>query len=456
MDYIDILSFIGRLHPLLVHLPIGFILLAAIFDWSSYWSRYAYLKVASSATLLLGAFSAIIASVLGWMLSWSGGYDDIYLNNHMFSGLSLCLLSILLYLVHLAMERQWIKVPKKSVSISYILLVGLLSYVGHQGGNLTHGAEYLAFSQLNTSKIETPDTIEEVAVYAHMVAPVLQKRCQSCHQDGKLKGELNMKNYTELLRGGKHGPSFTPGKPEQSELFKRITLDPDHEKFMPTEGKTPLTAHEVALIEWWIEHASHEENILLTSVKGYEAMLPMITNVPGLPNTENNAGSSTSEYHISGIPKQLDTTFLREAISKGFEIRTVSHNPVLLDISYHPGQKQQSPDLKSLQGLALHIVSLQLSDLALKDEHIAPIPNFKNLNQLNLGKNDLTDQSMKVINRLEHLKTLNLYGNPISGEGLSQLKELPNLKKVYVWQTNANHHEISAFQRDSIHIEFIF
>ncbi len=41
----------------------------------------------------------------------------------------------------------------------------------------------------------------------------------------------------------------------ESELYRRITLDPGHEDFMPTDGKTPLTKSETEMIRWWIENA---------------------------------------------------------------------------------------------------------------------------------------------------------------------------------------------------------
>ena len=51
-----------------------------------------------------------------------------------------------------------------------------------------------------------------------------------------------MDTYDRLMRGGKEGAVIIPGKPERSILLERITLPPDHKKFMPSEGQAPFEA----------------------------------------------------------------------------------------------------------------------------------------------------------------------------------------------------------------------
>jgi uncharacterized membrane protein len=82
----DILTFSGRMHPLIVHLPIGFLLLAMVFDGVSYLKKYENLNNAVPFALLLGFLSAVIACVLGYILSLSGEYDLQTLNHHKVSG----------------------------------------------------------------------------------------------------------------------------------------------------------------------------------------------------------------------------------------------------------------------------------------------------------------------------------------------------------------------------------
>ena len=62
-------EFIGKFHPVLVHLPIGMLLLAAIFQLISYKQKSAYLQPAIHITLFWGMLSAIASGVSGFLLS---------------------------------------------------------------------------------------------------------------------------------------------------------------------------------------------------------------------------------------------------------------------------------------------------------------------------------------------------------------------------------------------------
>jgi uncharacterized membrane protein len=77
---LDITTFSGHLHPLVVHLPIGFILLGVVFDLAAYTNKYATLKAAVPVALLMGFITAVLACIFGYVLSLSGnmtmGYCD--------------------------------------------------------------------------------------------------------------------------------------------------------------------------------------------------------------------------------------------------------------------------------------------------------------------------------------------------------------------------------------------
>jgi len=61
LDMEIVMQFLGRFHPLIVHLPIGFLLLAFIFECLSLLDTYKKLKVAVKPSLLLGAAFAVVA-----------------------------------------------------------------------------------------------------------------------------------------------------------------------------------------------------------------------------------------------------------------------------------------------------------------------------------------------------------------------------------------------------------
>ncbi len=56
--------------------------------------------------------------------------------------------------------------------------------------------------------------------------------------------------------------------PDASELYKRITLDPVHEDFMPADGKPRLTKTETEIIRWWIAEAGAVTGKAVKDLKG--------------------------------------------------------------------------------------------------------------------------------------------------------------------------------------------
>src|SRR5579863_9860844 len=91
------LQFLGHLHPVLVHLPIGILLLACLFLWQSRKERYAHLQPAINIILLLGMISAIVSCITGYILSQTGDYDEDTVNLHQWMGISVAVVSVLLF-----------------------------------------------------------------------------------------------------------------------------------------------------------------------------------------------------------------------------------------------------------------------------------------------------------------------------------------------------------------------
>ena len=202
MILLDISTFLGRLHPLMVHIPIGFILLAGIFNWASYFPKYKQLSTASEFALLLGAMAGVAACLMGWLLSKTGDYDYNLLEAHKISGIVLTALSFVLYFFLSEKGQSLLSIPHRVQSFIYLGLVILMSYAGHQGGNLTHGTEYLSLATLTEKQREKPENMEAVLVYEDLIQPILKSKCTQCHQAGKKKGELILTSFAELNKGG--------------------------------------------------------------------------------------------------------------------------------------------------------------------------------------------------------------------------------------------------------------
>jgi len=83
------------------------------------------------------------------------------------------------------------------------------------------------------------------------VAPVLVARCASCHNGAKARGDYTLDTFENLLRPGASGAKvIEPGKPDESELYKRLVAGDATERMPP--GDDPLTAAEIAAVKRWI------------------------------------------------------------------------------------------------------------------------------------------------------------------------------------------------------------
>ena len=271
----DIVIFFGRFHPLVVHLPIGFLLLAGVFEFMGRKEAYANLKGAVGTTLLLGAISAVIAAIFGYMLSYGGGYDESTLSWHMWLGIGVAVFAVVAYLLN--RNPSWISSgPGKPAYIaSFVLMLGSLGYTGHLGGSLTHGSTYLTQYMPNGMRAiaglppkvkkerRVVTNLDSAEIFADVVQPILEARCVSCHNTNKKKGGLLMTSFATLMEGGKNGEIIKVGAdPTKSEIIHRVTLPEDDEDFMPPEGKKPLTEDQIAILEWWIEKGAPEKEVL--------------------------------------------------------------------------------------------------------------------------------------------------------------------------------------------------
>jgi mono/diheme cytochrome c family protein len=78
------------------------------------------------------------------------------------------------------------------------------------------------------------------------VQPILTSECGSCHGG---QGGFWVDSYELVLRGGDSGDVIVPGKPEQSELYLRITSKAT--PAMPLNSP-PLSQSEIDAIRNWI------------------------------------------------------------------------------------------------------------------------------------------------------------------------------------------------------------
>jgi hypothetical protein len=94
------------------------------------------------------------------------------------------------------------------------------------------------------------------------IRPILTEKCFACHGPAAKRddGEIRLDLRDELLQPDSEGRAvLVPGKPEESELVRRILAADDSLRMPPTQTKKPLTDEEKQrLVRWVREGAEYE------------------------------------------------------------------------------------------------------------------------------------------------------------------------------------------------------
>ncbi|NMH87536.1 c-type cytochrome domain-containing protein [Flavivirga algicola] len=451
----EFVIFIGRFHPLIVHLPIGILLIGILMHFLAKKKRFQYLDKAVSFTLAIGSISAILSCFLGYLLSFQGGYDADALFNHQWLGIAVGCFSLLAY-----STRVWKKTRKSFVLNSIamgILFIGL-GLTGHLGGNLTHGSAYLTqYAPEPIRKIiglapkpkKRPPimVLDSADIFLDVINPMVSNKCISCHNLEKTKGGLLLTSHASMLEGGENGPAIVAEDLQKSELFKRITLPEHHEDFMPPEGKKPFSEDDIKLIEFWILNGARPTG-LLADIELDEDNTKLFENFLGLKDSQNNPLLADAEAG--------DSLVIRSLRSKGFKIESLSNESNLLDVSLSPNNIKGLESIEELLLLKDQIVHLKLSSLGLKDNNLKVIGQLNHLIRLNLHSNPITDSGISFLSELQNLESLNLYGTQIENKSLELLSTLKNLKRLYVWNTKVTKAKVEAFKNSRTDLDIIF
>ena len=254
----DLVLFLGRFHPVLVHLPIGGLILLGVLELLAKFTRFR--DAAQNRRLILGLTAAVSVTTafLGWMLSQSGGYDAQLLPWHKWTGVAVaaaCAATFLLSRSH----------RPAAYPLSLLATLVLLGVCSHLGASMTHGRDFFGRyapaplrwllggrTEPAAAQPPTPGLLQQ-RVFAEVIQPILVQRCSACHGPEKHKADLRVDSLAALLKGGQSGPAFVAGKANESLMIKRLLLPVDQEEHMPPEGKPQPTPAEITTLQWWIE-----------------------------------------------------------------------------------------------------------------------------------------------------------------------------------------------------------
>ena len=446
---IEFLDFLGSLHPLIVHLPIGIILLTIAIDVFMRNKNNSVQRVITMGWFF-SFFSGLLAALFGWFLGDNGYYFESQINIHRWSGIAfvgLCFIIWLLRYINFRFSKSF----NRFVNVTTILL---LMVTGHFGGEMTHGQNYLfenlpyvqkKISVISLSEAKRSET-DSLFVYEDLVYPVLEEKCIACHNQNRAYGGLNMSALESMVKGGNSGAGIQNGKPFESLIYKRVSFPHDHPKFMPPSG-VPLSYDQIATLEWWIDNGA-EKNMPVTLARNDPKIRRLMELQYGLDLKEKTYLETLAL--ATPTPEELKSIQGEE-----FIWRFLNPEQSFLDLKFTK-KEIETNDLLKIQSIKKNITWLNLTECMLNDNHLSYLSDFSNITRLKIQKNPLvTNKGLEALQNLENLTELNLYGTRVSNAALNTLGQMKSLKKLFLWNTRITAKAIADFEVEHPDIEVI-
>ncbi len=278
-------TFFGRLHPMIVHFPIGVLIIALLMELLVWKRKANEFAPAIRVLMVTGAISSVIAVIFGLLLANTEDYGGDILPIHQWTGIATMVLATITTYAYFRKSRRLQK------TLLALTVVGV-TVAGHYGASLTHGEDYLT-EVLPFGKPETTGN-QPTFVLANQTGPLsetqvqelnLQVRtifahsCTNCHGEAKSKGKLRLDSRDAIFKGGENGQVLVPGHPETSEMMRRINLPRSHKEAMPSKGNA-LTKQEIATIEYWIKKGAPWPSGELKSIFRVADLAPRMPEIP--------------------------------------------------------------------------------------------------------------------------------------------------------------------------------
>jgi hypothetical protein len=424
------LQAVGRLHPLLLHLPIGLLLLTAILFFLQKQFKGGSVEEIISFLLHLTSFTASFTAFMGIILSFEGGFNEADLFWHKWLGVTLSFVCWILLVA-----RKNYPLLKIALPLSVLLLI----VTGHFGANLTHGEDFV-FGPLQRQEIKTIVITDSTTVFSALIEPILQNRCVSCHNEQKSKGKLVLTSFASILKGGEDGVLWKPGDPEHSLMLKRLALPLESKEHMPPKDKAQLSLDEISFIDRWI-HAGADTEIKLGALATTDTLKKLSTSILARYQTHEKdkplySFDFVSQEKIHALSTPYRTVF------------QIARNEPALQADFYLATYYQKKYLEELSEVSDQLVALNLSRMPIVDNDLSVISKFKNLKTLILNNTNINGGGLKELVRLEHLKAVSLSGTKVSLDAVRVLASSKSLEKIYLWNTNVNAKEIESLQQE--------
>ena len=433
------LQAVGRMHPLLLHLPIGLLVISFIVWLGKKNIDAGSFQKIFILVLQVTAFTAALTALMGFFLSREGGYDETILLRHKVLGIITAILSYTLLLVY----RSF---PEKNFVFGTIITMslGVMIVGSHFGSNLTHGEGFVWQPLKSDKESEEEKITDSSSLFTAAIRPILRSKCFSCHNEKKSKGGLIMTTEEKILAGGKNGPIWQSGDALNSHIIQNINLPEEDKKHMPPKGKPQLSQEQIDLLFAWIESGAD----MRKAMKDYaddDTVKILAAKFIHLPKTETE-----KKYSFAAAP----TSTIQKLSGPFCSVFPLSQNSPALQADFFVREKFDRKKLEELLKVKQQLVVLNLGNMPVTDADMKTINQFANLEKLILNNSLITNHALNDIKKLKSLRSLSLAGTQIDKNAAPSFSQFDSLKEVFVWNTKISAAEVNELQKQNPKIRF--
>lgn len=414
----------GRMHPLLLHIPIGLLLIVALLVLTRKYFESPTLDRLLNFLLHIAVLTASLTALMGLFLSREGGYNEQDLILHKWSGVVTCYVAAILLMVQ----------AKRSIfKITLLISVVAIIFTGHYGAVLTHGEGFVLgpLHQSDTQLAENSTVLEAAII------PLFERKCASCHNETKAKGRLILTSLDHVLKGGKSG-NLWENDVNNSLLMKRLLLPVSDKKHMPPKDKSQLTADELNFISLWIKRGA-DTKLMLSEYPEMDSLRLLSEKI--IASSNNKARQPNYRFDFADAEKI-------ESLNNPYRsVRLIAQNEPALQADFFVRQAFDKKSLQALNSVNEQIISISLARMPITDDDLSLLVSFKNLEVLNLNSTDITGKQLSDLKSLENLHSLSLSGTSVTSESLNAVVNFKSLKKVFIWNTRVSATQVEELRR---------
>ena len=507
LDQVVWTDVLARLHPLVLHLPIGLLVVLALLELPRLIRRPAPTHDGSRSVIVgLLVLVAPLTAASGWFLNGDGEYGSP-VEWHQRLGIAVAVVSVLIGLAY------W----RKSEHYPLLVLAGflLLLPTAHLGATLTHGEDFLfepwkaAMKDADktpvreienagtgslsdavdppaeedsstptelvatdsdvvaTPPIEEPPSSATFATYA-MVAPIFEEYCTKCHGTRKRKGQLALHDLESIFAGSEYGSILIAGDPAESRLIQVLRLALDEDEHMPPSEKSQPTAEELDRIESWVAgltstklpapSAAQPKNATPIPEPSSSSTPPVDAVPSATPSTEPSSADTETESALATLPGNVNLAFAapKSAVIEELRAQLIhveardpeSNSPLLwLDFAaMSPAPGRIAEQLAPVAGVVGEL-SLFGQDLDAADfALLGALPRLARLDARRLAGDGVSASQLAALAKSKSLVQLNLAGTKLDANAAKTLAKIGTLERLYVWGTGLDEAAVASLQ----------